>query len=351
MTTGQTLFTRRRIGVCGSSASLPAEGVRFCEAVGTRLAGERFAVIVSGGTKRRLTSPRDDLAADWHIVSSAMRALEADAAGMQSARILDDRIETILSPAETTESFRIGLVRHPRGRTTAARRFSFVRGVDALIAVGGGGGTAQEIALAHELEKPVLPVPYFPGAAKEFWEAYRADLIRWLRIDESRAGEWEDREAYASGTESIALANDMVDALLGSLPRRCFVVMPFGEDFAALYDFVICQALKEAGDLAIRLDRAAIPGDVVRQIDEGLAACEYAIVVLDGMRPNVLYELGIAHGRGKPTILLGRKGRLATESTMPFDLSTQQRIEYDTLDGVLLERLKGAIDALGVRRL
>jgi hypothetical protein len=45
------------------------------------------------------------------------------------------------------------------------------------------------------------------------------------------------------------------------------------------------------------------------------------------------------------------KGRLPTEPATPFDLSTQQRIEYETLDGMLLERLKGAIDALSTRRL
>jgi hypothetical protein len=304
---------------------------------------------VSGGTKSRKSAPKEDFAADWHIVSAASKVLVHRKVAADAEDILQDRIETVLSEEESSESFRLGTIRHPRGKTSEARRFSFVRGIDALIAVAGGGGTAQELALAHELEKPVMPVPFFGGTAEVFWKAYATDLIRMMRLTEARTARWQ---AQAQGTtrQLTAVAGDMVDALLKSLPRRCFVIMPFGEDFAALYDFVICRALEEAGDLPIRLDRTEIPGDAIKQIDEALGSCEYAIVVLDGMRPNVLYELGLAHGRAKPTILMNRKGHLSREAPVPFDITTRQRIEYQSLDATLTTRVKKAIDSLAIRR-
>src|SRR5262245_8527396 len=92
------LFTRRKIGVCGSSKELPPAAIPLCEALGARLARDRFAVIVSGGTLRRLSAPPNDLSADWHMVSAATKALGGDpeAPGPE----LDERIETVLSRAE-----------------------------------------------------------------------------------------------------------------------------------------------------------------------------------------------------------------------------------------------------------
>lgn len=147
--TAHKLFAPRRVGVCGSSKGLPREAVPFCEGVGTQLAQEPHAVIVSGGSKRRSGAAEDDLAADWYIVSAAERALSPD--------IVTERIETVFSDEMgRTEPFYAGSSRRARGKTSEARRFAFVRSVDALFAVGGRGGTAQELALATELDIPVL---------------------------------------------------------------------------------------------------------------------------------------------------------------------------------------------------
>jgi hypothetical protein len=174
-------------------------------------------------------------------------------------------------------------------------------------------------------------------------------MIRNLRIKANDAQRWEHSTSTESDGELRALAAEMVTALIASIPRRCFVVMPFQEDYSALYDFVICPAIEEVGDQPIRLDRAAVPGDVIKQIADGVAVCEYAIIVLDGLRPNVLYELGLLHGHGKATILMNRSGADA-ELKVPFDVTTQQRIEYKVLDRDLPRRLVNAIHSLHIRR-
>jgi predicted Rossmann-fold nucleotide-binding protein len=336
------LFQPRCIGVCGKSYGLEPEAVSFCRALGRRLARDSLVTIVSGGAKHRSSAPANDFAADWWIVSTAQSAMRKEE--------VFERVITVVREEQSDDAgFRIGTEQRARGRTGEARRISFVRGVDALIAVGGGRGTSQELALAIEHDIPVLPVPMFGGAAQEYWDAYRSELLESLNIQEEVARRWESAPP-ASEDALQKLADEMVDALFDSLPRRCFVIMPFHGDFDGLYDFVIQPAIRAAGDEPIRLDRLANPGDIKKQIDDGLKHCEYAIAVLDQLRPNVLYELGIAHGRGKPTILMNRKGAISESDAVPFDLFTQHRLEYASLDAELPKRLTAVIDKVSVRR-
>jgi len=95
--------------------------------------------------------------------------------------------------------------------------------------------------------------------------------------------------------------------------------MPFHDDFDPLYKVVVEPAVMSAGDKPIHLKRLGTPGDVKTQIDDGIKNCEYAIAVLDKLRSNVLYELGIAHGCDKTTILMNREGALRGRA-VPFDL-------------------------------
>jgi hypothetical protein len=260
--------------------------------------------------------------------------------------VVFQRIVTVIrDDSSETLGFRIGAEQYSRGRTSEARRISFVRDLDGLIAVGGRGGTNQELALAIEHDIHVLPVPTFGGAAREYWDAYRTELLTALRIDDALACQWQ-QPAPADPQQLYSLADCMVATFFRSLPRRCFVIMPFHEDFDGLYDFVIEPAIRAAGDEPIRLDRLGTPGDVTKQIDDGIRNCEYVIAVLDHLRHNVLYEVGLAHGLKKITILLNRKGTLDDAGRAPFDLSTQQRLEYTKLDAELVDRVKRLIQAV-----
>lgn len=75
-----------------------------------------------------------DFAADWWIVSAARDAMDPD--------VVFERIVTVVrDDSSGTAGFRVGAEQRARGRTSEARRISFVRDVDGLIAVGGRGGT------------------------------------------------------------------------------------------------------------------------------------------------------------------------------------------------------------------
>jgi predicted Rossmann-fold nucleotide-binding protein len=325
------LLTPRRIGVCGSSRGLPRAAVGFCEAVGRRLAREPSIQIVTGGTKCRRTALPGDYATDWLVASAASKVVDSESVATTIATIAKDE--------EDSGRFMIGAHERARGRTSEARRIAFVRAVDALIAVAGRAGTEQELALAMEFGLPVLPVPTFGGASAAFWLAYRPELINALRIDEATASEWEtQKSANAAG-----LVDQMIDKLVQSLSRRCFVIMPFDPAFDPLFDHVIAPAVAKSGDHVIRVDRLGTAGDASTHVRDGIRNCDYVIAVLEKLRPNVMYELGLAHGLQKPSILLRST---ADDTPPPFDIYTHQRLPYGHPDEALQKELQGRIAAL-----
>lgn len=336
---GHAVLVRRLIGVCGSSKGLSDAAAAFCECLGQNLAGHPNLVIGSGGTKRRraLVMPgRSEYSADWHIVSAALQVIPK---GKHA-----ERIQTFLSPeSDMDDCFEVGIRRQPRGHTSQARRFSFVRHVDALIAIAGRGGTGQELALASELGIPILPVPSFGAASAKHWKAYREELLPQLGLTDAQARRWE--RPCTSADEARSLAREMLDAFLVTLPRKCFVIMPFQGRYDDLYAHVIEAGVNACGDLSVRIDRLGMPGDVIEQIRRGLRACDYAIAVIDEMKPNVLYELGVAHAWDKPVILLNRRDAL-NASAVPFDIAGQQRFEYVSTGPDEAERLARAIREL-----
>jgi predicted Rossmann-fold nucleotide-binding protein len=327
------LFARRRVGVCGSSKSLSPAAAELCKSIGRSLAHEANVTIVSGSTRRQ--------AAEDFVVSAA--------AAEMTAEQIKERIISYVDAAQSNASEVIGTLERPRGKTSEARRISFVRGLDALIAVGGGEGTRQELALALEFGTRVLPVPMFGGAAEEVWRAYRTEIISPLRIDEETARRWEKLSSEECGADHQSVAEAMVGALLRSLPRRCFIIMPYHDALTPLYDNVLKPAIEAAGDIPIRIDRIGVPGSVTTQIEDGLRTCDYAIAVLDSLRPNVMYELGMAHGHRKTVILINRRGGFA-DGQVPFDIHNQQRLQYTDPDDVFREQITETMRRLETRR-
>jgi hypothetical protein len=119
-----------------------------------------------------------------------------------------------------------------------------------------------------------------------------------------------------------------------------FVVMQFSTPFNELYEEVIRPVCREFGIQAIRADDTYGPGliiaDVVRQIEES----KLIIADISPINANVYYEVGYAHARSKPTILIADR----KVEKLPFDVSPFRTLFYDnTIDG------KGRVEE-GLRR-
>ena len=348
MTRKQTAFmSPRRIAVTGA---IPWDGSdlaqHFCGAIGEAIVEHRAIVVTRGGMASSRPRARKNLLRP--IDEFVVRGAKAMTTTLGIAT--EDAIDTIVGEGrDGRELFQVGKLRSIRGRSYEAERFRFVDLVDGVIGICGRGGTRQSLILGLATDRPILPVPAFGGGSLEVCNDHQHDVATRLGIDVADAKRWQ--QTPKDEPAATALARHMVGRLLGAMVRRCFIVMPFHHAHSALYDFVIAPAVEGLGDEPIRLDRMAVPGDVGQQIATGIQLADYVIVVLDGMRPNVLYELGLAHGQGKPTILLNQSGSLGSDAdAMPFDLALQQRLEYAAVDATLPTRLQEAIQKVFRRR-
>ncbi|HEU0018696.1 MAG TPA: hypothetical protein VFQ14_00255 [Thermoleophilaceae bacterium] len=106
---------------------------------------------------------------------------------------------------------------------------------------------------------------------------------------------------------------------------RAFVVMPFDPEFTAVYERLIEPALREAGYTVARADSSLDQHNVMRGIVESIGSADIVVAELTSRNPNVLYELGLAHGLGIPTVLLAQ-----AIDEIPFDLQSYRVQLYST---------------------
>jgi hypothetical protein len=115
-----------------------------------------------------------------------------------------------------------------------------------------------------------------------------------------------------------------------------FVLIPFHDRYSALFD-VISTACRDLGLKALRGDEDYIEGDVFGHVLRLIVKARLIIACIEGRNPNVYYELGIAHGLGKQTILVSQ-----ADEEAPFDLKTKKLVLYSLLEE-LPTRLKDEV--------
>jgi hypothetical protein len=113
-------------------------------------------------------------------------------------------------------------------------------------------------------------------------------------------------------------------SLLTSSSNLCFVMMPFSTEMDRLYADLIKPVAEQFGLSVIRADEIFSPGAITEQIRVAIQQSRLCIADVTHKNPNVLYEVGIAHTLGKPTLLLTRN-----IDDVPFDLRSLRLIIYD----------------------
>lgn len=122
----------------------------------------------------------------------------------------------------------------------------------------------------------------------------------------------------------------LVDELLVTLeyqanrsPRSCFVVFSSRENHVEIVIDCIETVFQKAKKFQVlQLDKHLKSGDSqYAELTELLSSCCFAVVVLDGFRPNVLFEYGILKGLDKPCIVLLEEGATVdVHSFFPSDI-------------------------------
>ena len=153
------------------------------------------------------------------------------------------------------------------------------------------------------------------------WDISRAYADVQAVLDFGAAGPPEAKRASAGDVTVRPVFRGRGFAVDESL---CFVLMPFDNELAPVYQDHIRAAVESQGLTCVRADELFSPGQVMEQIWEQMNRAGLIIVDLTDKNPNVFYELGIVHTLGKPVILMTQ-----SEDDVPFDLRHLRFIEYE----------------------
>ncbi len=104
----------------------------------------------------------------------------------------------------------------------------------------------------------------------------------------------------------------------------CFVIMPFGGWFDKYYTEIYTKAIGDAGFEPVRADEIFTTGSVVDQVWEQICKAKVLLADLTDKNPNVFYEVGLAHAKGRPVVLTAAK-----LDDVPFDLRHLRMVVYD----------------------
>lgn len=126
--------------------------------------------------------------------------------------------------------------------------------------------------------------------------------------------------------------------LRGEKPRKpgakrpAFLAMPFEEPFLSQVAPLVTERARRRGFECTSLVDEKQPGSIIGQIWQRIRSSDVVVADLTSHNPNVMYELGVAHALGKPSIIIMQRGH-----ERPFDLGVDRCCKYDLED----------LDALG----
>lgn len=124
-----------------------------------------------------------------------------------------------------------------------------------------------------------------------------------------------------------------------------FVIMPYTHEFTGHYTNIIKPALEEAGYEVSRADTDLDQQNILRKIIKGITRAKLIVAELTTLNPNVLYELGLSHGLGAPTVILAQ-----SIEEVPFDLRSYDVQIYST-HYIEVKKLKEKLKEIGARHL
>lgn len=105
-----------------------------------------------------------------------------------------------------------------------------------------------------------------------------------------------------------------------------FVLMPFDEAFADVYQELIKPPFEELGYEVQRADSLFNQQQILKDVVKGIADADLVVADVTGLNGNVLYELGLAHALGKRTVMITQQ-----IEELPFDLRPYRANEYSVL--------------------
>ena len=117
--------------------------------------------------------------------------------------------------------------------------------------------------------------------------------------------------------------------------------MPFEDQFNDIYHLGIKAVATECEVVAERVDEQSFSETILERIYRQIESADFIIADMTGRNPNVFYEVGYAHARGKICTLLTQSA-----DDIPFDLKHHRHIVYNGSIQSLKTKLKFEIEWL-----
>jgi nucleoside 2-deoxyribosyltransferase len=114
-----------------------------------------------------------------------------------------------------------------------------------------------------------------------------------------------------------------------------FVLMPFSPAFDDIYKLGIKETAESIGLIAQRVDEQIYQDSILERIYRQIDVADLIIADMSGQNPNVFYEVGYAHAKGKLCVLITKD-----QADIPFDLKHHRHIIYGSSITDLKKQLK-----------
>jgi len=163
--------------------------------------------------------------------------------------------------------------------------------------------------IRHWLRPATVTEPELPSPEGEIRETASGELIL-----------EEEMRCFKTGSP-VCPKNPVLD------PHQVFIGMPFRPEFTDSYKYGIVPALEAVGLYPWRAADSISNIDVMCKVCEGIQSSGYAIINISDWNPNVLFELGLAYGLSKVTVIVKDK-----RSEVPTDLVGMEYIQYSSSD-------------------
>jgi hypothetical protein len=270
-----------KVAVLGSVRGLPPDAPEVqafrvaCEEIGLALADAGHTIFVATG---------DEETADAHVIRGANRARRPSRA--QAFLPCDpDNDDPPPPPALPGDKVVWLAPRHEAGSHVNAH-VAMLKAADAVLIIAGTGKARLAAYSARLLEKPVLLIPLFKGAAAEIWKQWQPSYDRVPFDEETRrrlSGAWE----HGSSAQAVTAALPLL------LRHNPFAQRGSGRwrGWLAAAGFALAVLLVLAVFALLRLDAEAVGGPMPRGVllvmASGLigALLRFAMIESDGSQP------------------------------------------------------------------
>lgn len=202
------------------------------------------------------------------------------------------------------------------------------------------GGTLSHFTIDEwdysSTQKTIRPaaIESFTGTLKKLIDNFE------LEVEHLRRSKQEKKVPYYQLRKCFKLNVEGCPAKPSLIGHKVFIGMPFESKYHDSYQYGIKQALDSYGFVHFRADETISNIDIMCKVCQHIQSSRLAIFNISGLNPNVMLELGLAYGIGKPVIIVKD-----IETKTITDLGSIEYIEYEHAHD-LMKKLSKALDDL-----